>query len=583
MTDSDGHKLNRYPGVKPFSEKDNKLFFGRKKDVEAFNDLLFVKQHVVLYGKSGYGKSSLINAGVIPTLKEQKLCVYFLIRFNNYSEKKLTESLSPLENVKKRLNVKIKIRSEFYNVIPNEDSLWYWIKQNQLNSDKTKFIIFFDQFEELFTYPKEEIADFSEQLSQLLYGSIPVNYRKKIDELNEKGEISEKLQIFLYEKPEIKVVFSIRGDRLSQLNILTDRHPSILQNCYELDALTIEDAATAITQPAKLNDAKFKTEPFEYTDGAVGKILKSIANAQDKKVETATLQIVCKYVEDMLVAEKGNRIITEELLGNITDIFQKYYEALLNSFTTEERTKVQPFIEDALIDGDRRNSLTDGYIENRLNIPLRLLGILEQSSLLRKERDASGRILYEISHDSLIAAINKVAEKRRIREEEEKKLQIERQLEDERLQLEKQQSEKRLQLEKQLEEEKLRTDELKKLNSKAKTSVRMAIILAVICLVIAVVAFGFKRQADKEKTEASIAEQHAILNLYKNNLLKAEDCINKANIFMKSNDNIYAITNLKRADSLILKPKIKLPSSVDSEKRQLHGIIISLLKNCNEK
>jgi len=572
MADNDIHKLNRYPGVKPFSEKDNELFFGRTKDRDAFYDLIFVKQHVVLYGKSGYGKSSLINAGIIPLLKERKIYVYFLVRFNNYSEKEKTESLSPLENIKKRLDVKVDTKSDFYNIIPNEGSLWYWIKQNQLNSEKTKFIIFFDQFEELFTYPKEEIADFSEQLSQLLYGSIPVSYRKKIDELEDDGNISDKLQKFLYEKPEIKVVFSIRGDRLSQLNTLTDRHPSILQNCYELDALTVDDAATAITQPAKIDDAKFKTPPFEYTDGAVEKIRESIANVQDKKIEAATLQIVCKYVEDTLVAEKGNSVITEDLLGNITDIFQRYYEALLNSFTAEEREKIQPFIEDALIDGDRRNSLTEGYIQNSLKILPGQLAILEQSSLLRKERDASGRILYEISHDSLIAAINKVAEKRRAEEANEEK-----QLQEKKLEIE------RLRLEKELEEEKLRSDELKRLNKRANVSVGVATVLALVCLVIAVVAFVFKGQADKEKREASAAEKKALRNLYESNFLKAQDWINKAEIFMKSNDNVYAETDLKRADSLIQNQTVQLSDTMEAEKRKKHLYIVALLKSCNKK
>ena len=40
------------------------------------------------------------------------------------------------------------------------------------------------------------------------------------------------------------------------------------------------------------------TPSFEFTADAVEKILDSIGNKQDGKIETSTLQIVCRYVED---------------------------------------------------------------------------------------------------------------------------------------------------------------------------------------------------------------------------------------------------------------------------------------------
>ena len=87
--------LNRYPGVKPFSTSEDFLFFGRQSDIEALNTLIFIKQTVVLYGKSGYGKSSLINAGIIPKLKENESWSHFSIRFNNFSEKESGHNFSP--------------------------------------------------------------------------------------------------------------------------------------------------------------------------------------------------------------------------------------------------------------------------------------------------------------------------------------------------------------------------------------------------------------------------------------------------------------------------------------------------------
>jgi len=63
-------KRYRYPGVKPFSENESDIFFGREADVEQLHNLVLLEKLVVLFGKSGYGKSSLINAGLIPLLND---------------------------------------------------------------------------------------------------------------------------------------------------------------------------------------------------------------------------------------------------------------------------------------------------------------------------------------------------------------------------------------------------------------------------------------------------------------------------------------------------------------------------------
>src|SRR6266702_6340509 len=171
---------SRYPGLKPFTEIEQSLFFGREKDLEALNSLIYIKQAVILYGKSGYGKSSLINAGIIPRLKKHESWEYYSIRFNNFSGKEIGQNLSPSVTVKQRFSEKTSAvkGAGFSRLFTSDDSFWYWIKLNQFVTKCTKLIILFDQFEELFTYPKEQIIDFSEQLSQLLYSTVPATFRK---------------------------------------------------------------------------------------------------------------------------------------------------------------------------------------------------------------------------------------------------------------------------------------------------------------------------------------------------------------------------------------------------------------------
>jgi hypothetical protein len=414
---------NRYPGVKPFTSAEQELFFGRDRDIDEFYSLLFIKQSVVLYGKSGYGKSSLLNAGVIPRLNEEGEWRCYPIRFNNFSERDSSDNVTPMDNIKARLRPGLGAKDTAFldAIIPGEDSFWYWMKTLQAAEGVSQFIFFFDQFEELFTYPKANIDEFSEQLSQLLYNTIPVKFRRRLVEMDEAEGIPDDLHDLLLEKLIVKVVFSIRSDRLALLNNLADRHPSILQSNYELDALSRLEAEEAIVNPAKRPQSDgYCTPAFEYAPGAIQKILDGIANVQDGKIETSTLQIVCRYVEDELVGRKKFTSITGDELGNMSDIFREYYEGVLGRLGEKDREKAQRLIEDELIEDGRRNTLTESYIRNRFSFDGKLLSQLEQSSLLRKERDGVGRILYEISHDTLVGAIETVAKRRREADEEQK-------------------------------------------------------------------------------------------------------------------------------------------------------------------
>jgi WD40 repeat protein/serine/threonine protein kinase len=57
-----------YRGLAPFTSDDAKLYFGREREAEAFANRLKVQTLIVVAGPSGVGKSSFVQAGVVPTL-----------------------------------------------------------------------------------------------------------------------------------------------------------------------------------------------------------------------------------------------------------------------------------------------------------------------------------------------------------------------------------------------------------------------------------------------------------------------------------------------------------------------------------
>ena len=59
---------NPFPGLRPFRENEETLFFGREKQVDAMIDKLAATHFLAVVGTSGSGKSSLVTCGLVPAL-----------------------------------------------------------------------------------------------------------------------------------------------------------------------------------------------------------------------------------------------------------------------------------------------------------------------------------------------------------------------------------------------------------------------------------------------------------------------------------------------------------------------------------
>ncbi len=60
---------NPFPGLRPFREEEEHLFFGREGQIDAVVDKLAAKRFLAVLGTSGSGKSSLVNCGLRPALR----------------------------------------------------------------------------------------------------------------------------------------------------------------------------------------------------------------------------------------------------------------------------------------------------------------------------------------------------------------------------------------------------------------------------------------------------------------------------------------------------------------------------------
>src|ERR1041385_7204031 len=75
-------RRNPYVGPGPFEPEDEPYFFGREQEIADLRNVLIAERIVLLYSPSGAGKTSLMQAGLIPRLKQDGFHVLGPIRVN---------------------------------------------------------------------------------------------------------------------------------------------------------------------------------------------------------------------------------------------------------------------------------------------------------------------------------------------------------------------------------------------------------------------------------------------------------------------------------------------------------------------
>lgn len=395
----------RYPGVKPFETSERNLFFGRDRDIEDLLDLIWLEKLVVLFGKSGYGKSSLINAGILPELEHESVPI--VVRLGSYVTGQMP---TPLENLRSKIDEILadNIAFDFLETLDTPKTLWRQVKRKQ-TAESRRFVFIFDQFEEFFTYPPADQQAFKEQLAELLYTEVPQSIRN----LNDRLENAQ--QTLIATSFDAKALFSIRSDRMSLLDSMKDKLPSIFQKRYELKGLTEEQARQAIEKPAQ-SEGDFVSPVFHYSDKALRLMTRKLAETKGTHrsgIEAFQLQILCEYLEDLVIKGEvpGNLIEPQYFEGKINEIYEGYYQRLLDKIDPDMRHAAQLLIEEQLLFEDektgeaRRLSVDSGVLINETGVTQALLHQLESTFLLRRESTATGGFNYEVSHDTMIAPI----------------------------------------------------------------------------------------------------------------------------------------------------------------------------------
>ena len=489
----------RYPGAPPFDITQHNIFFGREKEIDELLQLVKTENLTILYGKSGLGKSSLINAGLIIETTKDPLTRTIVIRFGAHNEN--SKQNTPLETIKEAINNATKPQISRRKIpLVDDGSLWYLLKHSLISEgENTKFLFIFDQFEELFSYDERLIDEFSEQVSEILYTTIPQRFNgeivKVIDDPNQEEYIN-----FIHKKVQVKFLFAIRSDKMSLLNNLKAKFPNILRNCFELLPLNLENVEKAVVSPASVK-GNYDSPEFKFSDRALETVISYLTNKGTQPAESFQLQVVCQHIESV-VSEKGISEIDAKDLGELEMVYENYYDNAIKIFTDDKKLEaVKELIENGLIleSEERRLTLYEGHILQTYGLSKRDLAKLVNGRIIRSEVDRKGGLVYEISHDSLVQPILRAKSKRD---------EIKKSLEQEKIRIKKEKQFKKLQEEKQREESR---------NAKMRYLNILAIVLLGFAIFWGLSSFFKSRELKKNNKELQRIKQETLLGFAKLN------------------------------------------------------------------
>lgn len=378
---------NPYLGLSPFSRAEKELFFGRDDEADELCSRIKANKFVFLYAQSGAGKTSLLNARIQDLLEADG---FKLLRSPRWGSKLPAEvRVSEIENIF-IFNTLLSLNDNAEIRRLQKLKLIDFLHQDFPELANIRFVLIFDQFEEIFTtYPGrgEDRKDFFAQI-----------------------------QTVAEEFPHSRFVFALREDFLA----LLDRYLNILDSTtyrFRLELLEKSKAIDAVKGPAHYRSR-------EYADGVAEKIVSELLKTQipDEEgrsqttigefVEPVQLQLVCQKLWDTLKPEEKE--ITRnhfEQIGDVDKVLIDYYkesiQALQNKKGFPGEFKIRQWIEECLITelNTRDTVLRKPNATEVMGMPVEMIQALEDDRRLLRTEPRAGARWVSLSHDRLIDPI----------------------------------------------------------------------------------------------------------------------------------------------------------------------------------
>lgn len=419
-------RVRAYPGLAPFrgDPNDRRLYFGREREAQSLADLIVAERLVVLCGRSGIGKTSLIQAGILPRLGQRGL-VPVTVRFPSTGD-------TPAAVVK----TAVVAQAPDLAIPSAAPTLWELFSHD---AQRMKFLLVFDQFEELFlNVPPAKRSEFIQDLADVVRRRVPEGRREEMMEriaALPEGD-PERLGIvrMIYGSVDIdvRVLISMREDHLARLDELTRVLPNILANTHRLLPLDRVSARRAIVGPARANFPG--KERFSFARGVVDQVLDFLEAAPSggegttEGIHPAHLQVICAHIDERRRRDEA-RVVTKSHVGGaagLANAIRRYYRGVLRRLPMVRpgrsarrwpnrhdfwlvhfpRAAVRRLCASGLRNGGQRTRLLLEQIEKRYGVSIDDLALIEDNRLVLADR-IGNRTFYELAHDALVEPVRR--------------------------------------------------------------------------------------------------------------------------------------------------------------------------------
>ncbi len=379
---------DRNPFVGPRPIQRGEPLHGRSKEIRELYNRVQARRIVVLHSPSGAGKSSLVQAGLIPRLESNGFDVWTPIRvnldparlggvpqsINRYVLSAMVSLEAELPEEHRRSPAEL-ARLEFLEYIDG--------RPRRKGRKGRPVVLLFDQFEEVLT----------------------VDLRA----LEAKREFFSSVGTALDE--EYWALFIIREDYLAAFAPYRDRLPTQMANTFRLDLLGKDGAREAATKLAESGGRSFPGVDKLVDDLSEVQVQQADGSFEPEQgvyVEPVQLQVVCQRLwnampEDDLSIDPGDI----ERYAGVSEALGGYYADAVRTAANDvavERS-IREWVGQKLIVGGIRSQVRqeEGHSAGLRN---ELIDRLMSRHLVRTDQRA-GANWYELSHDRLVEPVTR--------------------------------------------------------------------------------------------------------------------------------------------------------------------------------
>jgi hypothetical protein len=384
-----------WPGLLPFTEDARMFFHGREAETDDLFRLIEREALTVLFGQSGLGKSSLLNAGVFPRLRRAGyLPVYLRLSFD-------AAAPALIDQVWQALIGECAEHEVSASAIQPGDGLWQY-----LHRPGTRFlnphgrpvvpVLAFDQFEEIFTLGRQTPGQAArtqlllQQLGELIENRMPPALEY---ELTARPELLDQLDLL---RQNVKIVLTFREDYLAEFEGLKTLIRPIMQNRMRLTPMRGDRAAEAIRHAgAGRLSASVAARIVRFVGGAARG---DAGHLEEISVEPALLSLVCRELNEQRIARRQAEITADLIQGeNTQQIIAQFYSQGFAGLDA----KVRYFVEDRLLTaaGYRDSCALDNALAEPGVSEEAIQSLVDRRILRREER--GGLVRLELIHDVL--------------------------------------------------------------------------------------------------------------------------------------------------------------------------------------